>query len=63
MPKFLSKQKVDLYHEQGYLSPIDVMPEDEALAYKNRLEQAELDYPDQINAENRNNAHLSFACL
>jgi non-heme Fe2+,alpha-ketoglutarate-dependent halogenase len=63
MPKFLSKQQVDLYHEQGYLSPIDVMSEEEALSYKQRLEQAEHDYPDQINPENRNNAHLSFACL
>ena len=63
MPKFLSKQQVDLYHEQGYLSPIDVMSEEEALSYKQRLEQAEHDYPDQINSENRNNAHLSFTCL
>jgi non-heme Fe2+,alpha-ketoglutarate-dependent halogenase len=63
MPKFLSKQQVDLYHEQGYISPIDVMSEEEALSYKQRLEQAEHDYPDQINPENRNNPHLAFAFL
>ena len=63
MPKFLSKQQVDLYHEQGYISPIDVMSEDEAQVYKERFEQAERDYPNQINPENRNNPHLTFACL
>jgi non-heme Fe2+,alpha-ketoglutarate-dependent halogenase len=63
MPGLLSKQQIDLYHEQGYLSPIEVMSEDEALTYKNMLEQAEQDYSDQINSENRNNPHLSFTFL
>lgn len=63
MPKVLTQQQIDQYHEQGFISPIDVMPEDEALSYRHRLEAIERDYPDEINAKNRNNAHLSFACL
>ena len=39
---------------------MDVMSEDEAHGYRQRLEQLETKYPAQLNAENRNNAHLSF---
>ncbi|MGU9957360.1 MAG: phytanoyl-CoA dioxygenase family protein [Arenicellales bacterium WSBS_2016_MAG_OTU3] len=63
MPKALTTQQVEQYHELGFISPIDVMSEDEALCYKERLEAVEQNYPDEINAENRNNAHLSLACL
>ena len=63
MPKILSQQQIDQYHEQGFISPIDVMSEHEALGYRLKLESVERDYPGEINAENRNNAHLSFAFL
>ncbi len=63
MPKFLSKQQVELYHEQGFLAPVDVMSEDEAGRYLQQLQAAEARYPDDLNAENRNNPHLSFAFL
>lgn len=63
MPKVLTQQQIDQYHELGYISPIDVMSEDEALSYKDKLEAAERDYPEEVNAKNRNNAHLSFAFL
>jgi hypothetical protein len=33
MGKILSPTQTDLYHEQGFISPIDVMPEAEALKY------------------------------
>lgn len=63
MPKVLSQQQINDFHEHGYVSPIDVMSEYEAGVYLQRLEQAEHDYPNEINPENRNNAHLSFSFL
>jgi len=63
VPKFLSQQQVERYHEQGFLAPIDVMPEDEAGYYLERLQAAEKSYPDELNAENRNNPHLAFKFL
>jgi len=61
--KMLSKQQIEQYHEQGFVAPIDVMSEDEALDYARRLQAAELEYPDELNAENRNNPHLAFKFL
>lgn len=63
MGKVLSQQQIDQYHEQGFISPVDVMPEEEALEYAQRLQTAELEYPDELNAENRNNPHLAFKFL
>ena len=63
MPKFLSQNQIDEFHEAGFLSPIDVMSEDQALSYRQRLQAAESEYPQELNAENRNNPHLSFSFL
>jgi len=63
MPKILNKEQIEQYHETGYISPINVMSEDEAAGYKEKLEAAERDHPEHIHAENRNNAHLSFKFL
>lgn len=63
MPKVLTAQQVKDYNEYGFISPIDVMSEDEAASYKAKLEEAERNYPEHIHAENRNNAHLSFMFL
>lgn len=60
MPKFLSNNQVAHFHENGFISPLDILSEDEALDYKNRLEQAEAEYPLALNAEHRNNPHLAF---
>lgn len=61
--KFLSTPQIRQYHDQGYLSPIDVMSEDEAIAYRQRFEEAEKKYPEVANRHKRNNAHLSLKCL
>ncbi len=63
MPKLLTKSQVAQYHEEGYLSPIDLMSESEASAILAQLEEAEHLYPEHINAENRNNPHLVFKFL
>jgi len=46
MGKVLSQQRIDQYHEQGFISPVDVIREEEALEYAQRLQTAELEYPD-----------------
>jgi len=63
MPKFLDQNQVDQFNEDGFLSPIDIMPEDEAQTYADRLVAAEKLYPEALNAENRNNPHLAFTFL
>jgi len=63
MPKYLSDAQVSEYHEQGFLSPIDLLSEAEAVSVREQLEEAERLHPDHINAENRNNAHLVFDFL
>ncbi len=63
MPKVLSEQQIRDFWELGYISPITVMSEHEAAEYLDKLEGTERKYPQHINAENRNNPHLSFAFL
>jgi ectoine hydroxylase-related dioxygenase (phytanoyl-CoA dioxygenase family) len=63
MGKVLSEQQIKAYVEQGFVSPIDVLSEDEAAQYLHRLEEAEAQYPEWVNPHKRNNVHLSFKCL
>ena len=63
MSKVLTKEQIEQYHDQGFISPIRVISEQEALSIKNELEQVEAEFPEEINAENRNNLQLSFAFL
>ena len=63
MSKVLTKEQIEQYHDQGFISPIRVISKREALSIKNELEQVEAEFPEEINAENRNNLHLSFAFL
>ena len=63
MPKVLTKEQIEQYHDEGFISPVRVISEAQALSIKNQLEQVEVEFPDEINAESRNNLHLSFAFL
>ena len=63
MTRLLTAEQVEQYREEGFVAPVDVISEDEALAYAARLEAAEKAYPRALNAENRNNAHLAFTFL
>ncbi len=63
MPKFLTEAQIRDYHEQGFLSPIDLMSESDAASILAQLEEAESQHPEHINAENRNNPHLVFKFL
>ena len=59
----LSKAQIAHYHEHGWIAPIDIMSEAEAATLAQALEAAEAKYPEHLNAENRNNAHLTFPFL
>lgn len=63
MPKVLTKEQIEQYHDQGFISPVKIMSEQDALLIKDELEQVEAEFPNEINAESRNNLHLSFAFL
>ena len=63
MPKVLTKEQIEQYHDEGFISPVRVISEAQALSIKNQLEQVEAEFPDEINAESRNNLHLSFTFL
>ena len=63
MPKVLTKKQIEQYHDEGFISPIRVISEKDALSIKIQLEEVEAQYPEEINSESRNNLHLSFAFL
>jgi len=63
MGKVLSQHQIDTYHEEGFVSPIDIMSEDEATAYAQRLQAAETQHPNDLIGTNRNNGHLCFTFL
>ena len=63
MPLHLTQNQIDQFHHSGYVAPIDVMPEETALAYADQLMQAEKKYPGALQGKNRNNAHLVFKFL
>ena len=63
MPKVLTKEQIEQYYDQGFISPVKIMSEQDALLIKDELEQVEIEFPSEINAESRNNLHLSFAFL
>ena len=45
MTKILTAEQIQQYHENGFLSPIRVMSEDEACSIKLKLEEAEKKFP------------------
>ena len=63
MPKVLTKEQIEQYHEEGFVFPIRVMSKDEALTIATKIEEVERLFPEEIHAENRNNLHLSFSFL
>ncbi|MEC9296175.1 MAG: phytanoyl-CoA dioxygenase family protein [SAR324 cluster bacterium] len=63
MSKILTADQIQEYHENGFVSPIRVMSEDEACSIKTKIEEAEKKFPKDFNPENRNNLHLIFPFL
>ncbi len=63
MSKVLTKSQIEQYHDEGFISPVRVISEQEAHLIKQELETVEAEFPEEINAESRNNLHLSFTFL
>jgi ectoine hydroxylase-related dioxygenase (phytanoyl-CoA dioxygenase family) len=59
----LTDGQVAQYRKQGWVGPIDVLTAAEAADALGELEAAEVDFPDDLHAENRNNAHLVLPFL
>lgn len=60
MGKLLSAEQIRFYEENGFVFPIRVMGEAEALAYRRRLEAAEASGHPQVQKYLRTKAHLVF---
>ena len=55
MPKVLTSEQIEQYHDEGFISPVRVMSTDEALSIKKELERVEAEFPEEMNSESRNN--------
>ena len=63
MPKHLTAQQVSDFEEQGFLSPVDIMSEDDAVELARELEDAEGRFPAVLDGRNRNNTHLVLSFM
>ena len=44
MPKVLTSEQIERYHDEGFISPVRVMSTDEALSIKKELERVEAEF-------------------
>lgn len=63
MGKKLTDTQIEAFHRDGFVSPIDVFSEAEALRLRTALEAAEARWPNAFTGAARNNAHLVLTCL
>ena len=63
MPKVLTQAQIDQFREQGFVSPIRVMSDAEALGNRNRLERFERETGGPLGGNLRHKAHLLFTWL
>src|ERR1700720_1484109 len=63
MPKVLTQTQIDQFHEQGFVSPIRVMSDAEALGYRSRLERFERETGGSLSGHLRHKSHLLFTWL
>lgn len=63
MGKKLTDEQIAAFHRDGFVFPIDVFSEEEALRLRQELEAAEAKWPEAFVGAQRNNAHLTLTCL
>ena len=63
MPKLLSPEQIARYNEAGYLAPVPVMAEGEALALRHQLERVEAGMGGPLRGDLRHKSHLLFPFL
>ena len=54
----LTEQQVKQYNKDGYISPIDVLTKEQALAVRKEIEIIEKEMPNEIEKSGRYNVHL-----
>jgi non-haem Fe2+, alpha-ketoglutarate-dependent halogenase len=63
MPKLLTEAQIAQYEAEGYLAPIRVMEEGEALALRHKLEAVEAEMGGPLRGDLRHKTHLLFPFL
>ena len=63
MPKLLTEMQIAQYRDEGYVSPVRVMDEDEALGLRAELERIEARMGGPLRGELRHKSHLLFPFL
>ena len=63
MPKLLLPEQIERYHQDGYISPIRVMSENEAARVRERLQEFESRTGGPLRGDLRHKAHLLFPWL
>jgi Phytanoyl-CoA dioxygenase (PhyH) len=63
MSKLLTQLQIDNYHKYGYIAPIRVMPVEQALLLRTRLEEYESSQGGTLKSALRHKPHLLFAWL
>jgi non-heme Fe2+,alpha-ketoglutarate-dependent halogenase len=63
MPKLLTPQQIDFFHQQGYVPKVRVMSAQQALAIRERLEEYERQSGGPLKGSLRHKTHLLFTSL
>lgn len=63
MGKKLTDTQIEAFHRDGFVFPVTVFSENDALRLRNELEAAEEKWPEAFVGAARNNAHLTLTCL
>jgi hypothetical protein len=63
MRKILTQAQIDQFRHQGFVSPIRVMPVEEAIGYRRRLERFEATSGGPLRGDLRHKSHLLFTWL
>ena len=63
MPRILTQQQIDTFHRDGAVFPVRVMPADEAIALRHKLEAFEAKAGGPLKGDLRHKTHLLFPWL
>ena len=63
MPKILTQAQIDQFRQQGFVSPVRIMPAEEAIAYRRALERFEAASGGPLRGDLRHKSHLLFTWL
>ena len=63
MPKHLSNEQIQHYHEHGFVAPIEIFDSAEVNDLRRNLLEAEAQWPEEMAGPGRNNAHYVLPVL